>query len=52
MKPGVIRYSVAKVLSDTRYAAASARIGASLWAAGGHIRAADEIQSFMDDQNV
>ena len=47
MEAGAIRGSVAKVLSGTQYAAAAARIGASLRAAGGHMRAADDIQSFM-----
>jgi MGT family glycosyltransferase len=50
VKAHAIRCSVAKVLSDGRYAAAAARIGASLRAAGGYVRAADEIQNFMDDQ--
>ncbi len=50
LKAGAIRCSVAKVLAEVRYAAAAARIGASLQAAGGYVRAADEIQNFMDDQ--
>lgn len=44
---GAIRGSVEKVLSCARYAVAAERIGASLRAAGGPARAADEIQGFM-----
>jgi MGT family glycosyltransferase len=44
---GAIRASVAKILSGRQYLAAAARIGESLVAAGGQMRAADEIQSFM-----
>ena len=47
IKAGAIRDSVAKILSGTQYPAAAARVGASLHAAGGHIKAADEIQSFI-----
>jgi MGT family glycosyltransferase len=47
MEAGAIRDSLAKILSGTSYAAAASRIGASLLAAGGHMRAADEIQSFV-----
>jgi MGT family glycosyltransferase len=47
MEAGAIRASVAKILAGPGYAAAAARIGASLRAAGGHMRAADEIQSFV-----
>jgi MGT family glycosyltransferase len=46
MEAGAIRGSVAKILSSACYAAAAGRIGASLRAAGGHMRAADEIQRF------
>jgi MGT family glycosyltransferase len=44
---GAIREGVAKILSGTRYAAAAARIGASLRAAGGERKAAGEIWSFI-----
>jgi MGT family glycosyltransferase len=47
MEAGDLRAGVAKVVSEGSYAAAAARIGASLRAAGGHMRAADEIQGFM-----
>jgi MGT family glycosyltransferase len=47
MEAGAVRGSIAKVVSGTQYAAAAARIGASLRTAGGHRRAADEIQSFI-----
>jgi MGT family glycosyltransferase len=47
MEAGAIRGSVAEILSGTGYSAAAARIGASLRAAGGHMRAADEIQDFV-----
>ncbi|MGB7759352.1 MAG: macrolide family glycosyltransferase [Bryobacteraceae bacterium] len=47
MDAGAIRDGVAKILSDASYAAAAARIGASLRAAGGHRRATGEIQSFI-----
>src|ERR1035441_3777922 len=47
MEPRAIRCSVAKILSATRYTAATARIAASLRAAGGHMRAASEIQRFI-----
>jgi UDP:flavonoid glycosyltransferase YjiC (YdhE family) len=47
MKAGDIRASVAKVLSGERYTSAAARIARSLHAAGGHEKAADEIQSFV-----
>jgi hypothetical protein len=47
MEPRAIRGSVAKILSATRYTAAAARIAASLRAAGGHMRAAGEIQRFI-----
>jgi MGT family glycosyltransferase len=44
---GAIRASVAEVLTGTGYASAAARIARSLHAAGGHAKAADEIQSWM-----
>jgi MGT family glycosyltransferase len=44
---GAIRDSVERILSGGDYAAAAARIGVSLRAAGGHVRAADEVQSFI-----
>jgi MGT family glycosyltransferase len=47
MESGAIRESVVKVLSGAHYAAAAARIGASLRTAGGHVRAACEIESFI-----
>jgi MGT family glycosyltransferase len=47
MHSGTIRDGVAKILSGTRYAAAAARIGASLRAAGGERRAAGEIRGFI-----
>jgi len=47
MPAGAIRGGVAKVLSGARYTAAASRIGASLRTAGGHMRAAAEIQSFI-----
>jgi MGT family glycosyltransferase len=47
MKAGAIRASVAKVLSGERYTSAAARIARSLHAAGGHAKAADEIQGFV-----
>jgi MGT family glycosyltransferase len=47
---GDIRGSVAKVLSSPCYTAAAARVGASLRAAGGLMRAADEIQSFVRNE--
>ncbi len=46
VKPGAIRANVSAVLSGTRYAAAAARVGQSLHAAGGPVRAADNIQEF------
>jgi UDP:flavonoid glycosyltransferase YjiC (YdhE family) len=48
LKPGAIRASVAKVLCGGSYAGAAARIAQSLQGAGGHSKAADEIQSCMD----
>jgi MGT family glycosyltransferase len=47
MEPGAIRGSLAKILGGGSYAAPAARIGASLRAAGGHLKAADEIQRFI-----
>jgi MGT family glycosyltransferase len=47
MQGGAIRASVAKVLANSHYATEAARIGASLRAAGGHVRAASEIESFI-----
>jgi MGT family glycosyltransferase len=47
MEAGAIRGSLAKILSGASYAAAAARIGASLRAAGGHTKAAGEIQRFI-----
>ncbi len=47
LEAGAIRNSLAKILSCASYAAAAARIGASLRAAGGHTKAAGEIQSFI-----
>jgi MGT family glycosyltransferase len=44
---GAIRGSVAKILTGTGYTAAAGRIGASLRAAGGPMRAADEIQRLI-----
>jgi MGT family glycosyltransferase len=45
--PGTIRSSVEKILSGAAYAVAAKRIGASLRAAGGAVRAAAEIEGFM-----
>jgi MGT family glycosyltransferase len=45
--PGGIRESIDKVLSSPGYRTAAARVGESLRAAGGHRRAADEIESFI-----
>lgn len=50
LESGAIRSSVAKVLVCADYRAASERIGGSLRAAGGHMRAADEIERFMNTQ--
>jgi MGT family glycosyltransferase len=47
IKTGAIRSGLAKILSGSRYAAAASCIGESLRAAGGHITAAGEIQSFI-----
>jgi MGT family glycosyltransferase len=47
MEAGALRGSLAKILSGSGYHAAAARIGASLRAAGGHRRAAGEIQGFI-----
>ena len=44
---GAIRASVAKVLTSAGYASAAARIAQSLHKAGGHTKAADEIQMGM-----
>jgi len=48
VEAGTIRGSVAEILSGDRYAAAAARIGASLREAGGARGAAAEIQSFVE----
>ena len=45
LNAGAIRASVAEVLSGASYVAAAARVARSLHAAGGHTKAADEIQS-------
>jgi len=50
MQARALRCAVAKVLSDVRYKAAATRIGASLLEAGGYLRAADEIESFIDQK--
>jgi MGT family glycosyltransferase len=47
MRSGAIREGVERILSSTLYAAAAARIGASLRAAGGERKAAGEIRSFI-----
>lgn len=47
MEPGAIRASIQKVLSEPSFPAAGARLARSLRAAGGHLRACDEIQSFV-----
>lgn len=47
MRPGAIRASVEQLLTSAGYAAAAARIGASLRAAGGPAKAAAEIQRFL-----
>jgi MGT family glycosyltransferase len=47
MEAGAIRGSLARILSGASYAAAAARIGSSLREAGGHVKAADEIQRFI-----
>jgi MGT family glycosyltransferase len=44
---GAIRASVAKVLTSAGYASAAARIAQSLHTAGGHTKAADQIQMGM-----
>jgi MGT family glycosyltransferase len=45
LKPGEIRASVAQVLSGAAYASAA---GCIIHCAGGHIKAADQIQTFLD----
>jgi MGT family glycosyltransferase len=52
MEAGAIRGSVAKIISDASYADAAARVGASLRAAGGYMRAADEIQRFVGGETL
>jgi UDP:flavonoid glycosyltransferase YjiC (YdhE family) len=47
MEAGAIRGSIEKVLCTSGFREAAALIGSSLRAAGGHLRAADEILSFM-----
>jgi MGT family glycosyltransferase len=47
MKVGAIRAGIASVLSGADYAAAASDISRSLRAAGGPVRAADEIESFI-----
>jgi len=47
LNPGDIRSKIAAIVSGTGYASAAARIAQSLHAAGGHAKAADEIQSFI-----
>jgi MGT family glycosyltransferase len=47
LRPGGMRVGVTQVVFGVRFAAAAARIAHSLHAAGGHIRAADEIQTGM-----
>jgi MGT family glycosyltransferase len=47
LKAGTIRTGVAEVLAGANYASAARCLGQSLRAAGGHIKAADEIQSCM-----
>lgn len=47
MAAGAIRGSVVKILLSKRYADAAARVGASLRAEGGHMRAVDEIERFI-----
>jgi MGT family glycosyltransferase len=47
LKAGAIRASVAEVLAGAAYSSAAARIAESLRAAGGHTRAADEIQAAL-----
>jgi len=42
-----VREVIEKILSDAAYANAAERIGASLRAAGGYVRAADAIQDFI-----
>jgi MGT family glycosyltransferase len=51
MEAGAIRGSVGRILAGASYAAAAARIGASLREAGGSERAATEIQSFIARQS-
>jgi MGT family glycosyltransferase len=48
LKPGAIRASVAEVLSGAGYAGAASRVAQSLQGAGGHSKAADEIQRCME----
>jgi MGT family glycosyltransferase len=52
LKPGAIRASVTAVLSGGGYAAAAARIAQSLHNAGGHTKAADEIQRLLRYERV
>jgi len=47
MEAGAIRGSVVKILLSKRYADAAARVGASLRAEGGQMRAADEMERFI-----
>ena len=42
-----VREDIEKILSDAKYATAARRIGESLRASGGHVRAANAIQNFM-----
>lgn len=49
---GAIRASVAQILSVPSYGAAAQHAGESLRAAGGHRKAADEIQSFVRRGNI
>lgn len=52
MKAGDVRRSVIQVVAEKNYAASAARLGASLRAAGGCQRAADEIQAFLRLRSV
>jgi len=47
MEAGTIRRSIGKILSGRRYTAAAARLGWSLRAAGGPMKACNEVETFL-----
>jgi UDP:flavonoid glycosyltransferase YjiC (YdhE family) len=47
MQASTLRHVADEILANSAYAQASVRIGETLRQAGGYLRAADEIQSFM-----